>query len=46
MSRHYHMIEYIYEDAEALRRTLDDNEAVIERISAHVFEDQIKRVII
>jgi fructoselysine-6-P-deglycase FrlB-like protein len=46
MTEKYHMIDYIHEDASALRQTLEENEIQIERISSHAAESKIKRVIV
>lgn len=46
MTEKYHMIDYIHEGGEALRRTLEDNEEAVQSIIARVNEDGIERVII
>ncbi|MCC7354124.1 MAG: SIS domain-containing protein, partial [Anaerolineae bacterium] len=42
----YHMIGYIHENPDALRRTLNDNEARIEEIAERVMKGRIQRVIV
>jgi glucosamine--fructose-6-phosphate aminotransferase (isomerizing) len=42
----YHMIDYIHEDGEVLRRTLDNNAETIQSIVTRVKKDDIQRVII
>ncbi len=46
MTSNYHMIEYIYENADALQRTFDVNEQNIERI-IHIIKDRdINKIIV
>ncbi len=42
----YHMIDYIHEGADALRRTLNDNEPAVQSIAKQVADWSIKRVIV
>lgn len=46
MSDNYHMIEYIHEDAHALRRTLDANERAIAELAARVHRGEFNRLVI
>jgi glucosamine--fructose-6-phosphate aminotransferase (isomerizing) len=46
VSTDYHMIKYIHESPDALQRTLDRNESVIQSLVARAVESGIRRVII
>jgi glutamine---fructose-6-phosphate transaminase (isomerizing) len=46
MTHSYHMLDYIYESPDALKRTLSSNEGKIERIASQVRERNIQRIII
>lgn len=46
MSNNYHMIEYIHEEAQALRRTLENNEKAIAELAARVHSGEFKRLVI
>lgn len=46
MTHSYHMLDYIHQSPDALKRTLSSNEVKIERIASQVQERKIQRIII